>query len=48
MIEALSLDGSSSIPGVYRVIALMRELGRWSSEVYRPWFKQAVLRAADG
>jgi hypothetical protein len=46
MIEALSLDDSSSVIGCYRVIALIRELGRWSSDVYHPWFERVILRKA--
>ncbi|OIW23198.1 hypothetical protein CONLIGDRAFT_554125, partial [Coniochaeta ligniaria NRRL 30616] len=38
MILAIETDNTSSLPGCYKILALVRELGRWSLEVYRPWF----------
>lgn len=41
--ELKTHEESTTLVGCYRVVALIRELGRWSTDVYRPWFCQAIL-----
>lgn len=34
---------SASLVGCYRVVALIRELARWSVDVFQPWYQRRVL-----
>lgn len=39
----LRLGDTNSVLGIYQVLEAVRRLARWVDEVYKPWFKSAVL-----
>lgn len=43
ILDSLLLGSTSSIVGIYRVIAAVRRLAKWVQEDYRPWFETHVL-----
>ncbi len=38
---------TSSLLGVYQIIATLQYLAHWSHTVYRPWFRRYALGMAD-
>ncbi|KAL1614350.1 hypothetical protein SLS56_012132 [Neofusicoccum ribis] len=43
----LNLGATHSILGTYQLIASLRQLTKWISETYRPWFEREVLAPAS-
>ncbi|KAH7052045.1 hypothetical protein B0J12DRAFT_660368 [Macrophomina phaseolina] len=42
--HSIQMGTTESMVGLYQLIASLRHLGKWVSEVYQPWFLEAVLR----
>lgn len=43
LIEGRMFGETSSVLGVYKVVAVIRRLARWIKDDYRPWFEREVL-----
>ncbi|GKT97256.1 hypothetical protein Ct61P_15106 [Colletotrichum tofieldiae] len=46
--EKTVIGSTEGIEGVYKIVTVLRPLGRWAEDEYWPWFQRTILLQTEG